>query len=108
MSIGKRRDRVTLSNTTETHLSADSWGRTDTQVQECVLWADVEQMSSEKRFVDLTGRHIVNYKVTTRFNSAIETGSRLTWNGKQLWVNDVQGDRLTDTMIMTCYEKVTP
>lgn len=106
MNIGKLRDRVTVQTVTQTNASADSYGRTDTMAQAGeVVWADVEQIAGEKRYLDLTQRYLISYRVAMRWNSNVEQNGRLIWGSRYLRINDISGDKASGTMQLMCYEE---
>lgn len=106
MNIGKLRNRIIVENATQTNTSADTWGRTDTFTQAGeTVWADVELLRGEKRYMDNSMRLFVNYKITMRHNEFVKVGSRIKWGSRFLVVNDISGDPVTDEMVAMCYEQ---
>ena len=107
MNIGTLRDRVQIEATTQTHASADSYGRTDTfsNPLPATVWANVEQIGGDRRYLDNTGRAFVNYKITLRYNPDIQLNSRVKWGARYLYVNDIEGDKASGRMVLMCAEE---
>ena len=110
MNIGSMRERVRIEGPAQTHASADSYGRTDTfsaSSLPATVWANVEQIGGEKRYLDNTGRNFINYKITLRYNPDILLDSRIKWGSRYLYINDITGDKAGGTMVLMCYERAT-
>lgn len=105
MRIGALRDRVTLQNTTQTNTSGDAYGLTDTYTTTCVIWADVEQIRGERRYLDLTQKYLIAYRVTVRWRDDVGLTSRLAWGSRYLYINDISGDKAKGEMVLMCYER---
>ena len=107
MRIGDLTDRVQIETDTQSHSSADSFGRTDTFAPPlpAVVWADVRQLRGEKRYMDVSAQYVVAYRVTIRYNPDIKLNSRLKWGTRYLYVNDIEGDMRDGIMRLMCYEK---
>jgi len=107
MSIGRYRDRVTIEPTTQSNESADSYGLTDTYATAVTVWADVEHLSGERRYVDSTGRYVISYSVSMRYTDKVKLNSRLKWGSRYLYIADISGDKAKDTMKLMCREAAT-
>ena len=109
MRIGAMRDRVEIETSTQSHASADSFGLTDTfgDPVPMTVWANVEQIGGERRYLDNTGRAFVNYKITLRYNPDIQLTSRVKWGSRYLYINDITGDKAGGSMVLMCYERAT-
>lgn len=109
MRIGELRDRVIVQSTAQTNASADTYGLTDTYATPtpATIWANVEQLYGEKRYLDLTQTYLISYRVTIRYNTDIKLTSRLLWDGRYLYINDISGDSVKGSMVLMCYEKAS-
>ena len=107
MSIGKYRDRVSIQNTAQTNESADAGGLTDTYTTAVTVWADVEHLSGERRYVDSTGRYVISYSVSMRYTDKVKLNSRLKWGSRYLYITDISDDKAKGEMKLMCREAAT-
>lgn len=107
MRIGAMRDRVRLQSPTQSNPVADTYGLAEAYSDVCEIWADVQQLAAEKRYMDLSGQYWVRYKVEVRFRDDIAMTSRLVFGSRYLYVNDIVGDAVAGEMTLMCYERAT-
>lgn len=106
MNIGRMNERLALQSPAQTNTSGDAYGLTDTYSALCTVWADVEQISADRRYMATgDGRSVVSYKVTLRWRDDVTLLTRLVWGNRYLYINDIAGDRWKGEMTLMCYEK---
>lgn len=105
MRIGALRNRIRLQNTAQTNSVADTYGLADAYTDTCEIWANVEQLTGERRYLDLSQRYLISYRVTIRWRDDVTQTSRFVFGSRYLYVNDIAGDKAQGSMTLFCYEK---
>lgn len=105
MRIGALRNRIRLQNTAQTNPVADTYGLADAYTDTCEIWANVEQLTGERRYLDLSQRYLISYRVTIRWRDDVTQTSRFVFGSRYLYVNDIAGDKAQGSMTLFCYEK---
>lgn len=80
LDAGKLRHRVTFQSVTQTSDSAG--GYTESWATAATVWASIEPVSAYERFVGMQTETHTTHKVMCRYNSAITTAKRMSWDGR--------------------------
>lgn len=107
MNIGAMRERIRLQAPVQSNQQADAWGLSDAYVPICEVWAEVRSLSAQRRYINLTGEFVVRYSIKMRWRGDVDLLTRIVWNGRYLFINDIIADEVDGDMTLMCYERAT-